>query len=612
MKKTNIFILCMALAFTTVACEDFFDRSPEDRLSSSSFFRSEDDLVLYTNGLINTGLPSASSITFGEDLFTDLCGTRESKEFYYPDDYWHPGKQSGWAYSSWGFLRQIAYMYENMHQAKSSVSEEKYNHYEGVVRFWRAFATFNKVKDFGDCYFIDKVISPSDTTLLYGKRQSREYIMSRVKEDLVFACENCLESGPNIHTDGRIYINRYVALAMASRIFLYEGTYRRYHDVNPSTGLPWDTAYESAEDFLNLAYDYAEELIEEGAFSLEKDYRKLFTSKTLCKNEVIWGRSFSEELSMKHNATFKYCSATSSSLYSPTKDYVMMFLQTDGKPAKGNVSITEEFVGRDNRLAASILGPGQTMQDASGKDVDFTLNFSWTRTGYFWIKWVTPEFIAMNTADGGSANCLPVIRYAEVLLNYAEAAAELGRMTPELWSNTIGRLRERAGVKSIYPESGEYIQDSFLRDYYTSGLLHPVSLSNSLLEIRRERATELMLEGDSRYDDLMRWRMGDLIQRRYRNQGWRGIWLTPEEAKNGFVFNGAKFTVSFDKGTNSETNYHITNAEDGNLTLSEGSFGYLIYHYDIMWDDKMYTKPIPTSALNVNPNLGQNEGWQWI
>ena len=221
MKRINIFIMCMALAFAAVSCEKFFDRAPEDKLSSTSFFRSEDDLVLYTNGLINTGLPSASSITFGEDLFTDLCGTRESKDFYYPD-YWHPGKQSGWAYSSWGFLRQIAYMHENMHQAKSSVSEEKYRHYEGVVRFWRAYATFNKVKSFGDCYFIDHVISPSDTTLLYGKRQSREYIMSKVKEDLIFACENCLESGPNIHTDGRIYINKYVALAIASRIFLYE------------------------------------------------------------------------------------------------------------------------------------------------------------------------------------------------------------------------------------------------------------------------------------------------------------------------------------------------------------------------------------------------------
>ena len=85
MKRINIFVICMAMAFSVVSCEKFFDRVPEDKLSSSSFFRSEDDLILYTNGLINTGLPSASSITLGEDLYTDLCGTRESKDFYYPD-----------------------------------------------------------------------------------------------------------------------------------------------------------------------------------------------------------------------------------------------------------------------------------------------------------------------------------------------------------------------------------------------------------------------------------------------------------------------------------------------------------------------------------------------
>lgn len=611
MKKINIFIVCTVLAFFTVSCEKFFDRAPEDELSSASFFRSEADLVLYTNGLINSGLPSASSITFGEDLYTDLCGTRESKEFYYPGK-WNPGKQTGWEYKSWGFLRQVAYMYENMHQAKSSMPEEKYNHYEGVVRFWRAFATFNKVKDFSDCYYIDSVLSPADTSMLYGKRQSREYIMSKVKEDLIFACENCLESGQNIHTDGRIYINRYVALAMASRIFLYEGTYRKYHDVNPSTGRKWNTQYESAEDFLELAYKYAKELIDEVAFSLEPDYRKLFTSTTLCKNEVIWGRSFSEELSMKHDATFKYCSATSSKHYSPTKDYVMMFLKSDGKPANGNVSVTKEFENRDKRLTASVVGPGQKQTDASGKEIDFPLNFLWSRTGYLWLKWVTPVFMAMNTSDGGSLNCLPIIRYAEVLLNCAEAAEELGLMTPELWSSTIGKLRERAGVVSIYPESADYGEDQFLKSYYTDNRGKPVKLSNTLLEIRRERATELMLEGDSRYDDLMRWRMGHLIQRRYDNKGWRGIYLSKDEVKNGFVFNGTKFTVSINKGINSETNYVISNSEDGNTTLSNGDYGYLIYHYGIVWEDKMYTKPIPTTALNLNPELGQNSGWEWI
>lgn len=610
MKRIYITVALTVIAIVSVSCEKFFDRVPQNKFAANAFFASEDDFILYTNGLINSAMPGATSIALGEDLYTDLCGTKMSKK-YYEENYQNPGNASGWSYGNWGFLRQVAYMLDNMHNAKDNVSEEKYNHYEGVARFWRGYATFNKVKLFGDCYFIDHVISPSDSTLLYGPRQDREYIVHKVVEDLQFACENCLTSGPNIHTDGRIYINRYVALAMASRILLYEGTFRKYHSVNPSTGKPWTGEYESAEDLLNLAFDYSKTLVELGAFSLNSNYRALFTSSVLPKDEVIWGRTFSDELGAKHDVTYRYCSTTMSQSYSPTKDYILMFLTKDGTPAKGDVSVTEEFNNRDNRLTACVLGPGQKMTDASGNSVDFAPNWTWTRSGYIWLKWVMPSYEDMNRSNSPSSNCMPIVRYAEVLLNYAEAAEELGKMSEAIWNQTVGALRTRGGVKNIYPGSGAYQSDSFLRDYYTTGLLHPRSISNTMLEIYRERVTELFLESDSRYDDLMRWNMGDLIQRRYAGKGWRGIYVTPAEAVSGFNFNGKHYTVSRTGSTNENT-YRITSSVDQGFTLSEGTYGYLIYHYSVYWDDKMYTHPIPTTALNVNPNLGQNDGWQWM
>ena len=109
----------------------------------------------------------------------------------------------------------------------------------------------------------------------------------------------------------------------------------------------------------------------------------------------------------------------------------------------------------------------------------------------------------------------------------------------------------------------------------------------------------------------MRWNVGDILERRYRHQGWRGIYLSKEDVKNGFEFNGKKYTVSTTKTTN-ETNYKITTPDDKNHTLSHGDHGYLIYNYKLQWDDRMYLYPIPVTAANVNPNLGQNEGWQWI
>lgn len=597
----------LVIMLSAASCEDFFDRTPKDEIASTEFFSTETDLQLYANGLIEAAMPSVSNLAIGDDAYTDLCGTKQSKAFYTSS--YSAATATGWSYSNWSFLRRCVYMLDNMHNAKGKVPDEIYNHYEGVARYWRGYATFNKVKDYSNTYWIEKTLQPEDSLILYGPRDDREYVMHMVAEDLKFAVDNCLTDGAGINSDGRIYINKYVALAFASRVCLYEGTYRKYHANNPATGQPWKGEYESADDFLRLARDYAKQLMD-GPFSLHSNYRELFTSTALPTDEVIWGRSFNEE--NRHNLTYTFNSPTSSQLYSPTKDYIHMFLELDGTPvASAEVSVTEEFNNRDKRLSACVLAPGQTYTTLSGTVEPYAPNFTWTRTGYQWIKWCLTEESAWTNYNNASNNAIPIMRYAEVLLNYAEAVAELGEMTSDIWDETIGALRRRAGVTSIYPGDGNYVADTWLREYYTQDVDHPATLSDIILEIRRERATELMLEFDSRYNDLMRWHLGDLIERRYNHQGWTGIWVTPDEAQNGFDFNGTHFTLSRGNAT-SETNYQIVSSTaDRNITLSEGTYGYIIYNYGMEWDDKMYTKPIPVTALNVNPEIGQNEGWQW-
>lgn len=575
------------------------------------FFQSEADLQYYCNGLIDAALPSMNSMALGDDKNSDLAVCKNQDEFFLKGKH-SASVASGWSYGNWSFLRQVAYMLENMPNAKGSVSEEKYNHYEGVARFFRAYATFNKVKQFGDCYWIDRVVSPADSTLLYGPRHDREYVMHNVVEDLKFAAEKCLTSGAGIKSDGCVYINRYVALALASRVCLYEGTYRKYHSVNPSTGQPWTNEYETSADLLQLAVNYSKALMDTGAYSLHSNYGELFTSSNLQKDEVIWGRTYSDKLATGHIISYVF-SASTQPYCAPTKDYVMMFLGSDGKPvANGEVSMSAEFAKRDKRLAACVLGPGMTKKNQAGAPVSFNPDFTVTPTGYQWIKWVVPEYLPMTSSMMSSFNAAPVIRYAEVLLNYAEAAEELGQMDQSLWNKTIGQVRKVHGgiSNSAYPGSAGYVADTWLREYYTN-VKHPATLSDALLEIRRERAVELTLEGDSRYQDLMRWNMGDLIVRRYNNQGWKGIWVSEAEVASGFTINNVKYTVSTEKSTGM-TNYKVSTVSDGTWTLSEGDHGYLIYNYELVWDDKMYLHPIPLTAKNVNPELGQNNGWQWL
>ena len=156
----------LALVLAATSCEDFFDRTPKDEFATTSFFASETDLQLYANGLIEAAMPSVSNLTLGEDAYTDFCGTKQSKAIY--TTVYTASTASGWAYSNWSFLRRCVYMLDNMHNAKGKVSDEIYNHYEGVARYWRAYATFNKVKDFGNTYWIETTIQPEDSLKLYG------------------------------------------------------------------------------------------------------------------------------------------------------------------------------------------------------------------------------------------------------------------------------------------------------------------------------------------------------------------------------------------------------------------------------------------------------------
>lgn len=608
--KTNIvkIFLGAAVAFTTVSCENFLTVNPVDQIDSSQFFASENDLLLYANGMLNGYLPSESTIGLG-DGYCDLVSTKTSTDYYRPG-IWDPTKQGGWAVSDWRGIRRANNMIQNMVRCKDVVSSEVYNHYEGVARFWRAYFYYAKVKTFGNVPWVDHVLD-TDDAILYAGRDDREFVMSKVLEDLNFACTNCL--GTSAYTAGRTGINKWVALAFKSRVCLFEGTYRKYHTVNPSTNQPWNNQYESAEDFLRASAAASEELMNDSGYELYKTadpstaFRTLFTSMDPeATNEVIWARECANgDLNVLNELTWNFNSSTYGQQYAPTKNLVNMFLKLDGTPItdEGQISLPDEFTNRDWRLIQTVHGPGHTYVTNAGETRLKSINFTYTFTGYAFIKWSMER--EENYSKGNAENSLPIFRLGEVLLNYAEAKAELGEMTKDIWTKTVGALRERAGVTNIYPGDAGYVEDAWLKDYYADS---PIALSNTLLEIRRERATELIMEMGLRVDDLYRWKLGNLIvDRGTNNQGWKGIYLTAEDYKNGFEFNGYTYSGWT---TTSATSYKIgTSTSDQNFTLSEGDHGYLIYNYKLEWNDNRYVHPIPTTALTLNPNLGQNYGW---
>lgn len=609
--KKIIYILTGTLMLSVLAsCEGFLTREPINKFSAETYFASESELETYSNSLLQYWLPNSSETNSG-DAYNDLIATKTSTDFYRPSSNWDSSKQSGWSTSDWKFLRRCNYMLTNMTKAKSAVDENIYNHYEGVARFWRAMKYVDKVNTFSNVPWVEKYLQPSDSTILYGPRDDREYVFHKIREDLEFAATNCMAD--KFHTDGRVLIDKYVVNALAARYFLNEATFRMNVSYNPATGKPWTNEYESVDDLLRLAASCAKTVIDQGGFSLVSDYPSLFISNSLQSKEVIWGRSYSEELNVRHSLTRYFHSSTLGQQYSGTKDLVDMFLKTDGKPidvkaGEDQIPITEEFEGRDSRLAATVLGPGHAISNSSYPNE--RIDFSFCKTGYMICKWSVPdETHFQNSID---ANSLPIVRYPEVLLIYAEAENELGEMTQDIWDKTVGTLRKRAGVANIYPGSGDYSRDEWLYEYYTKNVSHPMYTQGNLdiaLEIRRERVTELTFESGLRLRDVYRYGQGDLIARRYDNNGWKGIYVGDG---SDLEFEGQTYT--FDRSTsasntNGTTNYPISTkagAKDTDWYIEDG---YLIYKYELQWEDKMYCRPIPTTALTLNPKLGQNYGW---
>ena len=596
MKKRilNLFAVA-AVALSAVSCEQFLTVEPIDKMSADTYFKNELELELFANGMINSYLPTADGLGYS-DSWSDLFCSKTSSDFYRPG-IWNADKQGSWGVSNWRNIRRANIMLEGMARSKGNVSEETYNHYQGVARLWRAYFYFAKVQTFGNVPWIDHALDVEDE-ILYAPCDDREYVMSKVLEDLNFACQNL--SGDTKYNG---VVNKWVALAFKARVCLYEGTFRKYHSVNPSTNVAWNNNYEKSADLLQECVNAADELMKSGNFDLHPDYYGLFHHTNIASSkEAIWWSDYdSGELNRMHELTWVVNSSTYDQQVSPTKLMMNHYLNLDGTPItnEGKVAIEQEFEGRDLRLKACVHHPGYMYTKVNGETLPKNTNTTYTYNFYQNVKFSIEN--EENYSKGKNDNDYPILRYGEVLLNYAEAKAELnnGELSQEDWNKTIGLLRARAGVANIYPDASW--DCGWIKAYYGN-------LSNVLTEIRRERTVELLGEG-MREADLYRWKLGHLIvERQTNNQGWMGVWV-PKELVKAMPFNGATYTFTNTK-PEAGLGYNVgTSTADQNHTFSEGDHGFLIYNYKLEWKDRNYVRPIPQTVLNVNKNIQQNYGW---
>ena len=591
MKYFNLYIALFALLMTSCEMEEL----PQAEVSKEPVFNTEAGLELYSNSFYNI-LPSAQDIYLGDDM-SDFIASNSIDQFL--TNSYGPNQASGW---SWSDLRNINFFIENC--TDETIAPEVREHYIGLARFFRAFFYFEKVKRFGDVPWISQVPDINDTELLYAGRDPRTLVMDSVLADIDYACTHITKENDASSST----ITKWVAYALKSRICLFEGTFRKYHT---ELGLQ-----SSADAWLQEAAAAAKEVIDHSGYALNHSgapdlaYRNLFISTNPVNTEIMLAVVMSQELGILHAANWKYTSPTYGVKSSLSRTFVNTYLNLDGTPFTSQAGYEttpfwEEVKNRDLRLKQTIR-LGDYTRVHGGQTIPAPPTFGYVLTGYQPIKWVLDD--TYYDLRDYNDNSVSIFRFAEVLLNYAEAKAELGTLSNDEWAMTIGALRARAGITSGLDQLPVQL-DSYLQATYFPDVSDPV-----LLEIRRERGIELVMEG-FRFSDLVRWKRGDLMK-----MNWRGFYVPALNLPMDLNEDGIDDVIFVEELPNPlpDVSYEFVqvsetiNGEPNPQRLTGGTSGELTWLDNIprVWSDRNYYYPIPEEDVLMNPNLEQNPGWE--
>lgn len=588
----NLFIKLSLLIFICTSCnDDYLERFPLDKVSSETFWNTENDMAVYNNTFYNLARNDNNvpimmghdegfnshflSIWYLDELSDNATATHPRHTFYMqvragkhitpvnPTNY-HYG------YGGWNFVRALNIGLANYNKTK--VSDAVKNKYIAEARLFRGWFYADKVSKFGDVPYVESELSTTSDEL-FAPRMPREQAMDRIYEDLEFAAKNLPANWGDGGAPGRL--NRWAALLVQARVCLFEGTWRKYHGLS------------GGEKFLQKAADASYELITKGPYKINNagnpnlSYNNYMRALDLSGNsEVIYWRKYTLGVITNHvQSYFQYHGGA-------TRDFVEDYLCTDGLPIslsplyEGDENIEKVFSNRDPRLRQTILHPNDAAKYkfhlADGRSYPRIVGMPGGRTsntGYHVIKnYNADDQIgkAFNTAESPAIT----LRLGEGLLIYAEAQAELGKLSQSDLDLTINKLRDRVGMPHLnldnIPVDPKYLNDG---------------ISPILVEIRRERRIELFNEG-FRYDDLRRWKQG----KKLRNKSLGLAMNSTEKAR----YKGFNVKLYTDPKNGKEYLDPYAGSDFANPEFDESK------HY--LW-------PIPLNSLAQNPDIKQNPNW---
>ena len=560
---------------------DLLNPNPIDTFTEDNFFTSESNVEMYTNYFLNEFSAYGTGGASGDFYFNTLNDNQAVTGL------------SGWGFKNvsasdgtWNAcyteIRRANILLKHIDEVEMPAVSAAY--YKSLAHLYRGWQHFCLVRKFGDCHWIDQELLPADSAVYNGPRQDRNIVMDNVLNDLNYAVENMGTK----NAESRTAYNIYVAQAMKSRVCLYEGTYAKYHQKDNAR----------AEKYLKEAKAAAEAIINSGNFELTlgpdtmpvEGYRANYNSLDLSDNkEMIMYKQY--VLGVLYHATQDYCCG-STQTYGMSRAAFNSYLMADGSLPTGEDKgvLADSTTGytdtlaydykkpviyhlleaRDPRLAQQIdgylayVGNGRVRYEGmKGQDGAAENTVS---TGYGILKFDEPETESKyRQATNGNSTDAPIFWLAEIILNHAEACAELGEDAAATAS--VNKLRARAGMPNLKLQNDP---------------ANNMGVSDLIWEVRRERRVELMFDLNDRYWSLIRWHQLDKLDTQKYPEQTQGAWI--------------------------EKGWPI---DDKSVVLTEGDHGYIECRTKDhrVFEEKHYLAPIPQGQIDLNPNLTQNPGW---
>jgi len=611
--KYSKYLYSLIACFVLVSCtKKVLDRPPLDVITDNNFWRNEEDLRLYANTFypyffsgFNTGFGVDYTPVRGYTFSDDLTGKNVQSNFEssVPTSRGTTSESvsgtwlSTYAGPSWNFawIRKSNIMINRLDNVmKSKISESVYKHWMGVARFFRGFEYSRLVSVFGDVPYFDKEVANTDLETLFKDRDARGLVMDKVYDDFKFALANLREN------DGTQFVNKYIAAAFISRFMLFEGTYEHYHAIDAAR----------AKKYLEFAVEAAEIVMNSGKYNFSKDFKSLFSSESLVGHpEVLLYRAYDAALGVTHSIG-SYSNGTEVVGVDPNLVLIKSFIANDGNvwqnstvPEANSFEVADLIKTRDPRFEASFI------DKVNGASATLLYGYKFaSREAITFIGKTYPAAWGSNTNSSDA----PIIRLAEVVLNWIEAKAVLAQyfggaaVSQADLNKSINAIRNRPldeaaiakGVKKTAPLQLSALPNDPARDPDVPPLIW---------EIRRERRMEFVFE-NFRLLDLKRWKKLNYMDYSTNPDYFLGPWVNVQAEIPSYLTTATKGKVRVKKADGTIVTWDGTNAS--------AMVGYWMIENAqnrLSFTDKSYLSPVGQSQIiqyqDAGYKLTQTAGW---